>query len=702
VLIKKIMKKLLALIIIISFSVSINGQNIKKIDSLKQVYNQQNVDSTKINLANKIGNFYMYHKYDTAMFYFQKAVTLSKKIHNKNNEAISLFNLAFLQLLKREYGNSIKNFDASKVIFEKQQNKLMIAKVYNNLSFCYSNLFSEDIAFEYLIKSLNIFKELKNNNGIYLNYSDIGTLFYNQKNYDFAKKYYTRALNTSVILKDSSKIAICYLNLGNAVSDDGNIKKGLEFYKKSLAIATALNDQNNIATNYNNIADTYKVLKNYKKSNKLFDKALVIAKHENNSELIAIIYLNKSELAHLLKLESSSIAYAKKSQLYGYNNLMVRLENFKNLSDANYSLGKILKSYQYLKKYTSLKDSLNEINQQKTIKLFKTLNELETSNSKVSKLSNENGKIKSKSENEKKFIYGLIVAMVIFGVLIILLNFQYAKKQEAFNLLKYKNFKINTMNDEIEGQKNSLEKLNRAKDKLFSIIGHDLKNPFNSIKGFTDLLIENSDVYTEDKKIKFLEIISKSSEKASELLNNLLLWAKSQSGTSKYYPEELNLNEQIDNVAALIEAQALSKDIKIKTNLKSSFFVKADKNMLNTILRNLMSNAVKFTNEKGLIEITALENENKIEIEVKDNGVGIPKENFDNLFSLDTKKSTQGTGGEQGSGLGLLLVKEFVKNNNGELTVTSEVNKGSSFKFTLPKLDRVNPKIKLAEQNYLA
>jgi len=680
------MKKYIVLIIIISFSFLLNGQNIKKIDSLTQDYNLQKIDTIKINLANKIGRQYLYAKKDSALIYYQKALNFSKKIHNKNKEAISLFNIAFLQLRVMQYGNSIKNFDSSKVIFEKQQNKVMVAKVYNNLGFCYSNLFSEDKAFECLIKSLKIFNKLNDKNGIYLNYSDIGSLFYNQKNYNFAKKYYNNALDLSIKLKDSSKITASYLNLGNAISDAGNIKKGLEYYEKSLAIAIALNDQNNIATNYNNIADSYRVLKNYKKSNPLFDKALAIAKNNNDPELMAIIYLNKAELAHMFNLDLSAIDYVKKSQYYANknNNLMVRLENFKTLSSVYKSIRNNTKSYNYLKKYTDLKDSLNEINQQKTIKLFKVLNQLEDSNTKISKLSTENTKIKTKSKNEKKFIYGLIAAMVVFALLIVLLNFQYSKKQEAYNLLEFKNFEIKMMNDEIEDQKNYLEKVNNAKDKFFSIIAHDLKNPFNSIRGFTELLLQNGDNYDNEKKDKFLKIIASSTTKASELLNNLLVWASAQSGNIDYNPEKIDINDQIINVLSFLEAQAVSKDIKIKTNLTPTTFVYADKNMVNTIFRNLISNAVKFTNEKGVIEINTIKSKNEVEIYVNDNGVGISNEDLGNLFKLDAKKTSVGTANEQGSGLGLLLCKEFVEKNGGVITVTSKLNKGSIFKVTLP------------------
>ena len=194
------------------------------------------------------------------------------------------------------------------------------------------------------------------------------------------------------------------------------------------------------------------------------------------------------------------------------------------------------------------------------------------------------------------------------------------------------------MNDEIQVQRDDLKQMNKTKDKFFSIIAHDLKNPFNSIKGFTELMIENNTDYDEEKRLKFLKIIKDSTNKASTLLNNLLIWANSQSGNLNYTPQKIELVRHVLDVVSLLEIQAIKKEIEIYNNIDHNISVKADVNMLNTILRNLISNAIKFTKPKGEIKILSNITNGMVEISVKDNGVGMLEEDIENLFQMQNIK----------------------------------------------------------------
>jgi signal transduction histidine kinase len=681
------MKKTILLIFCISYLVGFS-QKKDSITFFKKMYNSEISDSSKFVITTKIAKLFKKINKDSARFYYEKAYNFTVEINNKNLEGDALINLGLFDFSSRVYINSIKHFKKALKICEQKLDKNKEAKVYNHLGYCYMYLYDENNSFENFIKSLSISKEISNKKRITDNYSGIGTLFYDQENYELAQKYYADALAINLKLNDSSKIANNYIDLGNALSDGGNLKKGLEYYQKSIEILKKIKDNIGLGINYNNISDSYKELKDYKKANSFLSKALTLAKKENDKRLLSIIYLNKANIEAILNHKKLAIKYAIISIKYAkeIKALKYIAEDYKTLSKAYKAIGNLNKAFYYNEKYSNLHDSLAKFDKHKTALLFKSLSELEKTNLKVDKLAIENARVIAKNKDEKKFIYGLIIAMTIFAFLLILINRQYSKKQEAYNLLEYQNFKINEMHDEIEKQKNYLEKLNNTKDKFFSIIAHDLKNPFNSIKGFTELLLENGDSYTEERKRKFLKIIASSTTKASELLNNLLIWANSQSGKIQFNPEKLNLNKQIENVCTFLGAQALSKEVEIKTNLKPNIFVFADKNMINTALRNLISNAIKFTNKNGLIEVTSKENEQEIVVEVKDNGIGISKEEIENLFSLDSKQTHVGTANEQGTGLGLLLCYEFIKKNKGELTVTSELNKGSIFKFTLPKL----------------
>ncbi|MBE0650414.1 MAG: PAS domain S-box protein [Bacteroidales bacterium] len=229
-----------------------------------------------------------------------------------------------------------------------------------------------------------------------------------------------------------------------------------------------------------------------------------------------------------------------------------------------------------------------------------------------------------------------------------------------------------------------LRELNASKDKFFSIIAHDLKNPFNAIIGFSDLLAEKIKDKDYDGIEELTDLIQKSSERTFALLMNLLEWARSQTGRVKFEPEMLNVNHMIKESTEALQDIAAHKSIDITVKTHEGDTVFADRDMTSTILRNLVSNALKFTGVGGKIDISAVRENGHVLMKVKDNGVGIDKENQDKLFRIDESYSNPGTLNEKGTGLGLLICKEFIEKNGGSIWVESEPGKGSTFNFTLP------------------
>ncbi|MDD2562851.1 MAG: transporter substrate-binding domain-containing protein [Salinivirgaceae bacterium] len=225
-----------------------------------------------------------------------------------------------------------------------------------------------------------------------------------------------------------------------------------------------------------------------------------------------------------------------------------------------------------------------------------------------------------------------------------------------------------------------------TKDKLFSIIAHDLKSPFNAILGFSELLIKNSAHFEADTSKKYSEIINTSAKNTLILLDNLLSWAKAQTGQIIYNPENADLSAIVKEILSMSDSVAKIKDITLKFNQTGDIEVYADTDMLKTILRNLISNAIKFTYPNGKITVYATQNQNSIELAVSDNGIGMSEETQNKLFVIDKESITLGTADEKGSGLGLILCKEFIEKHGGKLWVESEIGKGSTFKFTLPLL----------------
>jgi PAS domain S-box-containing protein len=230
-----------------------------------------------------------------------------------------------------------------------------------------------------------------------------------------------------------------------------------------------------------------------------------------------------------------------------------------------------------------------------------------------------------------------------------------------------------------------LQQLNATKDKFFSIIAHDLRSPFNSIVGFSELLLDQIRQETYDGIENYAEIIKKSSGQAIKLLMNLMQWSRLQTGRMEILPEYFEMVYLINEVALFIDETSHHKGIIHNKILPESATVYADKNMISTVLRNLCSNAVKFSHPGGTVTITVKEQQNELTISVNDTGVGIEKTRINKLFLLDKSISTVGTRNEKGTGLGLILCKEFVDLNEGKIWVESEVGKGSTFYFTIPR-----------------
>ena len=246
----------------------------------------------------------------------------------------------------------------------------------------------------------------------------------------------------------------------------------------------------------------------------------------------------------------------------------------------------------------------------------------------------------------------------------------------------------------IERKKNSeaiksyaqeLIQLNKTKDKFFSILAHDLKNPFITILGFSDLLLNDYHELADDERLFYVEEMKKSAEISHNLLQNLLQWSRSQTGRIEYRPTSINMRKIVDNNVELLRVLAERKKINLSSNIKEDVFVYADEDMITTVIRNLLTNAIKFTKKEGEVKLLVKCNGQMVEMCICDNGIGMDQETISELFRLDISHSQPGTDNETGTGLGLILCKEFIEKNGGTIKVESSPGKGSKFSFSLQK-----------------
>ena len=226
-----------------------------------------------------------------------------------------------------------------------------------------------------------------------------------------------------------------------------------------------------------------------------------------------------------------------------------------------------------------------------------------------------------------------------------------------------------------------------VKTSFFSIIAHDLKSPFSALLGLTRAITEDGIRFSQDEIHNVMQALQSSTENLYTLLENLLSWSRIQSGRLEYRPWHIGLHEIIQENVALFHLNADQKQISLQNDVKQGTMVYADKDMVDTVIRNVLSNALKFTNSGGTIHISVREDEEFVEIAVSDTGIGMSEEEIVKLFRIDVKYRNRGTEGEEGTGVGLILCKELVEKNGGKIWVESEAGQGSTFRFTLLKSD---------------
>jgi len=280
----------------------------------------------------------------------------------------------------------------------------------------------------------------------------------------------------------------------------------------------------------------------------------------------------------------------------------------------------------------------------------------------------------------------IIAALAFFVYLYSLLL-----KSRTNKILKIQNKNIQIANQKLAESEKNLMNLNATKDKFFSIVSHDLKNPFSSLLSITELLVQNYNSSDEAEKISGIQKIQESMKQIYNLLENLLTWSRSQSGRIQFEPVQFNLSTVLQENYNLHKTPAEKKGVHLSATIPENILVFGDREMINTVVRNLVGNAVKFTGKDKRVEISMKEEDHTITVMVNDQGVGISEEDLNKLFQIDVKFKSRGTSGEKGTGLGLILCKEFVEKNGGKMIVRSTLHEGSEFGFTIPR-SQVTPK----------
>lgn len=637
---------------------------------------------------NSMGNAYgTINEHEKSIISYQKSKEFREKDGSQINAAKSLGNIALAYLSLGRYTEAIDSYKQAIDICEKHEDFSLQANYYSGIADIYYTIRESNKALEFSIKAANIYIHYKDKEGLASTYTFIGNLHQSLSNNSLALEYYLKALELHTQLNDLNGISRLTNNLGIIYDELSETDKALEYYNKSLELSQQLGRKKGIALAYNNIGYLYVRTKMYNLAKQAYFKSLEISHNLNdystemntlnniaklyyqtNNYAEAEVYVNK---ALELDVKVNDIEYKAES----HEILGLLMEKKKNYIEALYNTKILL----------VLKDSIYSKGSNQQVLETQTRFETERKEKEIQLLRKDNAISDLENQKYRNFLK-FSVALSILFILFSLLFFRNSQvKKKTNKMLSDSNKLFEDANKRLLDSEKNLKELNATKDKFFSIIAHDLKNPFAAVMGFSEALHKNFSDFTEEEKKQYIGIIYESSVNLYKLLENLLQWSRSQLGTMPINPElapiQPIISEEIENLLA----QAAKKSIKISSLVDSNIIAYSDKNLVAIITRNLIGNAIKFTPENGKITIYATEKGNFVEVSVSDSGVGLTSQEVSNLFLLDSSFTTKGTENESGSGLGLIICKELVEKSGGQIEIKSEKGIGSTFTFTLPK-----------------
>lgn len=512
-----------------------------------------------------------------------------------------------------------------------------------------------------------------------LSYMDIATSFLGEAYFFMdrpkdSEKYFLYLQDINKRQNDTLGLGSAFNNLAILYSSQKQFEKALKFYHKSLEIKIRLKDFSGMSTTYNNIGVAYFRQEQYKHALEYYQRSFELEYQLKNAEGIATSYLNMGEVKGKLHRDKEAIHDLNKSiQIADSINDPITKEYAHScLYELYKSRKKFAQALMHYEQLSLLKsERLNERNNRQIAEL-QIQYETKKKQEKIAFLN------KQQTRHRTVIIIQLVLFLLVLVLLWIVLRLLKTKTKISKQLQK--------QNTKIKEQHRTLQNANATKDRFFSIIAHDLKGAIGGFLGQTQFISEDFTHLQDREKIDMLNILHNSAQHLYTLLENLLAWSRSQLGNIEYHPEPINIATLLEEVIALNEGYLKEKHITVNYTKVNHAIVLADYNMLSTVLRNLLSNAIKYSYKGGEIILSSeyASDSQMIKVNIQDKGKGITPKRQEQLFSLAHTTSELGTNKEKGTGLGLILCKEFIKRNKGTIGFHSNPDAGTRFYFELP------------------
>ena len=648
---------------------------INEIEQIKLSANFNSKDTVYINSLLELANRYRFHYLDSLKILSEKSLELSKNASYINGEINSYHALGGFYSDKGRIDQAIEYFSKAYKLADKYDDHLLKAGILNDLAKEYGYKGEYSKALKWYLATIEIAEKYDYKNIISIVNDNIAHLYLEQKDYEQAMVFLQKSKSIHEEIGNPIFLAETLSNIASTYADMNELDYAM--YNINISIATFEKEKI-----LEWLAYCYEIKgKIYLKKNKntwalYWYKQSELLHEEIEDDRAKIDLLNGMTEAYL-NLEKDSIA-----EIHALNafNLSKKIGLRLGIKNSAQKLSKIFKNKKDFEKslwyheiYQATYESLSAISNEKALSMLKTRVAYDQQKKQLI-LDNEKALAK-----QKIYIYVFIVILFIFAIITFLIHRNEQAQKKLNQQLRHKKTAL-------EEKQAYLNELNQTKNKLFSIIGHDLRGPIGAFQGLLKLFKEGE--MTKEEFLNFVPKLKVDIDTISFTLNNLLSWGQTQMNGSITKHSVTNLDNIVEENIALLSEIAESKSISLVNRIEPNCQIWSDPNQIDIIIRNLLSNALKFTPNNGQIVIGAIQKIKTCEIYVKDNGMGMSEDIISKLFEKDSNHTTYGTNNEKGTGLGLSLCKEMVEKNNGKIWVHSAIGKGSSFYFTIPRIQK--------------
>lgn len=679
----------LLFVFIVGVSSASENQTIQ-IDSLKTAVKTERNAEKIVDIYIDLSDLYDYINPDSSLAYGQKALELAQKINYKYGEGTALFLISYVYDQTGDWIPAIANLEQAITIFTDTKDSVSLIACYLNLGVLYSYGKDQVQALNYMIKAKNICEKAGNTYGLSEAYGNIASYYEYLKEYRSAQLYYQKALDVDIETQNIRNQCLNYTSLGYTNLKLNQQEQALDHLNNALELLPQINDkQREIEVllsfiNYYLETEDLSTAKNY-------IERVIKLKSQNNltkyeveiNYLQGKYYLKKKNFKTAINYYNQAISKSQELEKFDYLS-----DYYTEAAEAYAGLHEYDKAYQMI---SEAKEAFEILKPDEIIQALGNFEAEEASRAERNKIMLEQQLVKAKNESDQfKFRVKAAFAIVALLIILVALSFFLILRKKHTDELKASYNTINSQKLLLEENlvklaedEQKLKKLNATKDKFFSIIAHDLKNPFNVLIGISDLLRNEKEAKNSDDFDVLINGMHQAATSGYELLENLLEWSRTQTGTIKFEPQSFSIHKVFEVNKELNLEVAKTKGITIDISEKKTI-VYTDFDMVNFIVRNLLNNAIKFSNKNGKIELLAKKDGEMLIVTVRDDGIGMTPEMTENLFKIEKSVQREGTAHEKGTGLGLILCQEFVKMNGGNIWVDSEKGRGSNFYFSIP------------------